>query len=135
MVGTDGGVFAFGDAPYIGSLPGLGVHVDDVAGIRAAPGRDGYWMVGRDGGVFSFGNVPFVGSLPGLGVDVDDIVAVAAAAFEAPATTPAGSPPSGIPDPPADTPEASWAVLLPVLGAGLFLGMHRRRRPKDATPA
>ena len=30
MVAQDGGVFAFGDAPYLGSLPGIGVHINDV---------------------------------------------------------------------------------------------------------
>jgi hypothetical protein len=33
MVGSDGGVFAFGDAGYLGSLPGLGVHVNDIVAV------------------------------------------------------------------------------------------------------
>jgi len=33
LVGKDGGVFAFGDAPFVGSLPGLGVSVDDITGM------------------------------------------------------------------------------------------------------
>ena len=33
LVGSDGSVYAFGDAPYFGSLPGLGVHVSDVVGL------------------------------------------------------------------------------------------------------
>jgi hypothetical protein len=32
LVGSDGGVFAFGDAPSLGSLPGLNVHVGNVVG-------------------------------------------------------------------------------------------------------
>ena len=30
MVGTDGGVFAFGDAGFVGSIPGLGIHVNNI---------------------------------------------------------------------------------------------------------
>ena len=30
MVGNDGGVFAFGDAGFVGSLPGLGIHVTNI---------------------------------------------------------------------------------------------------------
>ena len=32
LVGADGGIFSFGDATNLGSLPGLGVAVDDVVG-------------------------------------------------------------------------------------------------------
>ena len=32
LIGSDGGVFAFGDATEIGSLPGLTVHVTNVVG-------------------------------------------------------------------------------------------------------
>jgi hypothetical protein len=32
LIGSDGGVFAFGDASFIGSLPGLGVKVSNVVG-------------------------------------------------------------------------------------------------------
>jgi hypothetical protein len=30
MVGTDGGVFAFGDAGFVGSIPGLGIHINNI---------------------------------------------------------------------------------------------------------
>ncbi len=76
MVGKDGGVFAFGDAGFVGSLPGLGVHVSDIVGVVPTKDSGGYWMVGADGGVFAFGDAGFVGSLPGLGVHVNDVVAV-----------------------------------------------------------
>jgi hypothetical protein len=33
MVGSDGGAFAFGDAGFVGSLPGLGVKVSDVVAV------------------------------------------------------------------------------------------------------
>jgi len=76
MVGSDGGVFAFGDAGFVGSLPGLGVHVNNVVGVVATKTSKGYWMVGSDGGVFAFGDAGFVGSLPGLHVHVSDVVGV-----------------------------------------------------------
>ena len=76
MVGSDGGVFGFGDAGFVGSLPGLGVHVSDIVAMVPTSDGKGYWMVGRDGGVFGFGDAGFVGSLPGIGVHVTDIVAM-----------------------------------------------------------
>jgi len=76
MVGSDGGVFAFGNAPYVGSLPGINVHVNNIVGIVGTHDRLGYWMVGRDGGVFAFGDAKYVGSLPGIGVHVNNIVGI-----------------------------------------------------------
>src|SRR5579875_1178939 len=77
LVGSDGGVFSFGDARYFGSVPGLGVHVSDVVGMASTPDGKGYWLVGSDGGVFSFGDARYFGSVPGLGVHVSDIVGMA----------------------------------------------------------
>ncbi len=74
LVGSDGGVFAFGNSPFLGSLPGKGIHVSDIAGIVPTATDQGYFVVAADGGVFSFGNAPFLGSLPGDGVHVSDIV-------------------------------------------------------------
>ena len=76
MVGSDGGVFAFGDAGFVGSVPGLGIKVTNITGVVATPDGKGYWMVGKDGGVFAFGDAGFVGSIPGLGITVNNIVAV-----------------------------------------------------------
>jgi kumamolisin len=76
LVGQDGGVFVFPtgqSSGYFGSLPGLGVQVDDIAGMVPSPDDRGYFLVGQDGGVFAFGDAPFLGSLPGLGVAVGDI--------------------------------------------------------------
>jgi hypothetical protein len=62
---AQGGVYSFGDAPFYGSLPGIGVTpAAPITGMAAAPGG-GYWLVGADGGVFAFGNAHFYGSLPG----------------------------------------------------------------------
>jgi hypothetical protein len=74
LVGSDGGVFAFGGG-YYGSLPAMGVHVDDVTGIVATAKDNGYFLVGADGGVFAF-HAPFANSLPGIGVHVDDVVGI-----------------------------------------------------------
>ena len=65
MVAADGGVFDFGSARYLGSLPGLQVHVADIVGSAATPGGGGYWAVGSDGGVFAFGDARFFGSMGG----------------------------------------------------------------------
>ncbi len=67
-VSSDGGVFSYGDAPFHGSLPGLGVTpAAPVVGIAADPATGGYWLASADGGVYAF-DAPFHGSLPSLGV-------------------------------------------------------------------
>jgi hypothetical protein len=66
LVAADGGVFSFGDADYLGSVPGQGiVHHPPVVGIAATPGGNGYWVVDQDGGVYSYGDASFLGSLTG----------------------------------------------------------------------
>ena len=37
LAGADGGTYAFGDAVYEGSLPALGLHVNDIVGAVAGP--------------------------------------------------------------------------------------------------
>jgi 3D (Asp-Asp-Asp) domain-containing protein len=60
LTSTRGAVFAFGDAPFHGSLPaGTSSSVVDMA---AHPDGRGYWLVARDGGVFNFGSATFRGS-------------------------------------------------------------------------
>jgi hypothetical protein len=63
LVGSDGGIFTFGDAHYYGSMGGRRMNAS-VVGI-AAGSRGGYWMVGSDGGIFTFGNTLFYGSMGG----------------------------------------------------------------------
>jgi hypothetical protein len=75
LAGTDGGVFSF-NAPFAGSVSGLGVHVNDIVGMAYDAATGGYWLVGSDGGVFSF-NAPYQGSVPGLGIHVNNIVGMA----------------------------------------------------------
>lgn len=70
---ADGGVFAYGGAPYYGSVPGARVTLNEnsraIALIATKSGK-GYWIIGRDGGVFAFGDARFYGSYttlaPGL---------------------------------------------------------------------
>jgi hypothetical protein len=64
LVGGDGGVFAFGDASFFGSLAGVRLN-RPVVGIAATPTGKGYWLVAGDGGVFSFGDASFEGSTGG----------------------------------------------------------------------
>jgi streptogramin lyase len=69
LAGRDGGVFAFGTAPFLGSLPSSGIHsAAPIVGMGAAPNGGGYWLVGADGGVFAFGDAGFFGSLPSRGI-------------------------------------------------------------------
>lgn len=68
IVAEDGGVFAFGDAPFHGSTGGLTVAAP-VRDLAARPAGDGYWMVAEDGGVFSFGaGAHWWGAIPSLGL-------------------------------------------------------------------
>ncbi|MHB8681600.1 MAG: hypothetical protein ACYDA2_05850 [Acidimicrobiales bacterium] len=76
MVEADGGVFDFGNDAYYGSLPGLGIRVDDIVGLAETVDSRGYWLVGRDGGVFAFGDARYHGSVPGAGAQVNDVVAM-----------------------------------------------------------
>ncbi len=76
LAGSNGGVYAFGGAPYEGSLPGDGVHVTNITAMTSTSDGKGYWLVGSDGGVFAFGTAAYEGSLPGDGVHVSDIVSI-----------------------------------------------------------
>ena len=62
LVASDGGVFAYGDAPFVGSMGGARLAAP-IVGMAAAPDGKGYWLVASDGGVFAFGDAPYVGSM------------------------------------------------------------------------
>ena len=64
MVGTDGGIFAFGSAKFYGSMGGMPLNKPMVAMV-AAPDGKGYWTVASDGGIFAFGERQFFGSMGG----------------------------------------------------------------------
>jgi hypothetical protein len=67
MVGSDGGVFAFGDAPYYGSMGGRHL-VAPVLGLTMTVTGRGYWLVSGDGGVFAFGDALYFGGMGGRGL-------------------------------------------------------------------
>lgn len=74
LVGADGGVFNYGDAPYDGSIPGVGGSGGpQTVGLVPDLSTGGYWEIDADGGVFSF-NASFHGSLPGLSVSTLGVV-------------------------------------------------------------
>jgi hypothetical protein len=84
LVGSDGGVFAFGDADEAAtkSLPELHVVPDPpIVAALGTPSGKGLLLIGADGGVFALGDAHFPGSLPALGVHVTSPIV---AAFEPP---------------------------------------------------
>ncbi len=68
LAARDGGVFAYGTAPFAGSMGGRHLNAP-VVGIAATPDGRGYWLVGSDGGVFAFGSAAFEGSMGGHRLD------------------------------------------------------------------
>jgi Glycosyl hydrolase family 99 len=65
LAASDGGVFAFGGAPFYGSMGGRRLNKPIVT-MAAAPSGKGYWLVASDGGVFAFGDAAFHGSTGGI---------------------------------------------------------------------
>ncbi len=64
LVASDGGIFAFGDAPFVGSAGALPL-ASPVVGMAPGGPSGGYRLVAADGGIFCFG-APFAGSTVGL---------------------------------------------------------------------
>ena len=62
LVGSDGGVFTYGDAKFYGSMAGKHLN-SPITGIVATADAKGYWEVAKDGGVFAFGDARFQGSM------------------------------------------------------------------------
>ncbi len=66
LIGADGGVFAFGDAVYKGSLPAMHITPNQpIVGAALTADGKGYYLVGKDGGVYAFGDAAFYGSMGG----------------------------------------------------------------------
>jgi hypothetical protein len=63
-VASDGGLFAFGNAQFYGSMGGKPLD-QSVTDLAATPTGRGYWEVASDGGLFAFGDAQFYGSMGG----------------------------------------------------------------------
>jgi hypothetical protein len=68
LVATDGGIFAFGEAPFYGSTGNIKLN-KPINAMAATPSAAGYWMVASDGGIFAFGDAQFFGSTGGTRLD------------------------------------------------------------------
>jgi hypothetical protein len=75
MVASDGGVFAFGDARFEGSCPGIGGCSGAAVAVMPDHSGNGYWLVTTTGGVYAFGDAPFFGGPAAASVHVVDAVA------------------------------------------------------------
>ena len=62
MVASDGGVFAFGDAKFEGSCPGIGGCSGSAVAVMPDGSGNGYWLVTTTGHVYSFGDATFYGA-------------------------------------------------------------------------
>ena len=64
LAASDGGIFAFGTAPFLGSTGGKPLN-KPIVGMASTPDGHGYWLVASDGGIFAFGDAAFLGSMGG----------------------------------------------------------------------
>jgi Peptidase A4 family/IPT/TIG domain len=62
MVSSDGGVFAFGDARFAGSCPGMGGCSGAAVAVMPDASGNGYWLVTQTGHVYTFGDAPYFGA-------------------------------------------------------------------------
>jgi len=65
LVGSDGGIFSYGDAKFYGSTGALHLN-QPIVDMTATRNGGGYWLVASDGGIFTFGNATFDGSTGAL---------------------------------------------------------------------
>ncbi len=66
MVASDGGVFAFGDAHFAGTCPGIGGCSGSAVAVMPDASGNGYWLVTSTGSIYTFGDAPYFGA-PGQG--------------------------------------------------------------------
>src|SRR6202042_2528517 len=66
MVASDGGVFAFGDAHFAGSCPGIGGRSGAAVAVMPDASGHGYWLVTSSGNIYTLGDAPYFGA-PGHG--------------------------------------------------------------------
>ena len=65
LVASDGGVFSYGSARFLGSTGDIRLN-QPIVGMAPTTTGAGYWMVATDGGIFSFGDAAFFGSTGAL---------------------------------------------------------------------
>jgi hypothetical protein len=65
LLASDGGVFAFGDAPFAGAAAGAATPAQPRAvGMAATPTGRGYRIARSDGSVAAFGDDALLGPVP-----------------------------------------------------------------------
>ena len=74
MVASDGGVFAFGDAHFAGSCPGIGGCSGAAVAVLPDASGNGYWLVTQTGNVYTFGDAPYDGAPGNTGSSVTSAV-------------------------------------------------------------
>jgi hypothetical protein len=86
LAAADGGVFNFGDAPFLGSAGGLHLSTP-VVSIAPTRSGDGFWLGTADGSLYTFGDAgygpveamgsrsPLVGLTPALPDTVEGVTA------------------------------------------------------------
>jgi hypothetical protein len=62
LVASDGGVFAFGDATFAGSCPGIGGCAGAAVAVVPDASGNGYWVVTTTGNVYAFGDAGYFGA-------------------------------------------------------------------------
>jgi len=62
MVASDGGVFAFGDAKFEGSCPGIGGCSGAAVAVLPDASGNGYWLITATGHVYAFGDAVSYGA-------------------------------------------------------------------------
>jgi sugar lactone lactonase YvrE len=74
MVASDGGVFAFGDARFAGSCPGIGGCSGAAVAVMPDASGNGYWLVTQTGNVYTFGDASYFGAPGNTGSPVTSAV-------------------------------------------------------------
>jgi len=74
MVASDGGVFAFGDAHFAGSCPGIGGCSGAAVAVMPDASGKGYWLVTQTGNVYTFGDAHYHGAPGNIGSPVTSAV-------------------------------------------------------------
>jgi hypothetical protein len=64
LASSTGGVYAYGDAPFLGSASGQRL-AGSIVGMAATPDGEGYWLASSTGGVYAYGDARFLGSASG----------------------------------------------------------------------